>query len=203
MYRALLICLCLAAAFAVRADYRIEKMNTPAITVGGKALHVNDIFPPSAPIRWTDDRQAIVVADTDSGGRMLVVAEQFRAADAATMRDYIEKKKTPSDAKPGIEELKSVLAGRHYLLDTLAIETCVPTDSRHFFFISYPFTDHEVSKWVDNTDGTFTLHKGLFPSGGLQDNGEILVKVYFYDKTTGTVTPVCEKMTMVILPRQL
>ncbi len=202
MYRTLLICLCISVALAARADYRIVKMNTPAIAVGGRTLHVNDIFSPSAPIRWTDDRQAIVVADTDSGTRMLVVAEQFRAADASTMAQYIATL-PESGEKPDLEELKSALAGRHYLLDTLAIETSVPTDSRHFFFISYPFTNHEISKWVDNNNGTFTLHTGLFPSGGQQDNAEMHLKIYFCDRTTGAVTPVCDRMTVIVLPKQL
>lgn len=210
MPRIVTVIMCLLACLCVRADYRILYMNTPTIEIGGKTLKVKDTFRPDSKIKWTSPRQAIKVLDTETGEKRVLVADDFSKAKAQSAKaymDYVRKtKRLSTDSYAGktpIKSLASYLNDRFYLLDTLEVETGVPTDANHYFFITYLHNGQEITKAVPNNKGVFTLTPPIFSFNGSRPGREVTVKVYYYDKTVDRVTPVCTNMRVVILPKKI
>lgn len=194
------VCLC------ARAEYRILYLNTPEIEIGGKILKVHDTFKAGAPVRWTSPRQAMKVVDTDTGRRSVFVADDFSKAKATSVQGYLDGTKASAAAKPGSSPLPSLAAylnDSFYLLGSLEIETGVPTDTRHYFFISYDHGGQEIAKAVHNDNGTISFTPGVFSFNGSRPSREIKVKVYYYDKNADKVITVCDNMRIVILPGKL
>ncbi len=164
MTRLLIVILCAALGFCARADYRILFLNTPDIEIGGKALKVNDTFKDGAPIKWTSGRQAMKVVDTKTREKMVLLADDFSKANASSLEAYLARTKAESGASATapMSSLASYLNKHFYLLGSLEIETGVPTDERHYFFISYSHSGHEITKAVPNDNGTFTITPGIF-----------------------------------------
>ena len=189
-----------------QADYRILFLNTPSISIGGRTLKVNDTFSPGATIKWSSPRQAMRVADTTTGEQRTYTADEFSKLHATSLKNYLaQTKHTSVDAsgRTALEQIGSYLNDRFYILDSLNIETGVTTDDDHYFFISYKIYGDEVSRAVRNNNGTLTLTRRNFTFGGKNPEGEIDVKVYYFDKTTNKVTTVCEHMRVRILPLSL
>lgn len=202
--------LCVLVCLCVRADYRILYMNTPTIEIGGKTMKVKDTFVPDAKIKWTSPKQAIKVLDTKTGEKRVLVADDFSQAKAQSAKAYLDyvrrTKRLSTDSyigKTAIKSLASYLNDRFYLLDNLEIETGVPTDANHYFFITYVHNGQEITKAVPNDKGVFTLTPPVFSFNGSRPENEVTVKVYYYDKTADRVTPVCTNMRVVILPKKL
>jgi len=206
MTRLMLTIFCVVLCLCARADYRILFLNTPTIVIGGKALKVNDTFEAGATIKWSVARQAMKVLDTQTGERRVFVADDFSKAKASSLQAYLSKTKSLSTDGPGMSpfsSLASYLNNDFYLLDALDIETGVPTDSRHYFFITYKDKGHELTKAVPNNNGIITLTPGVFYFNGSMPSDHIRVKVYYYDKNADKVTTVCDKMNIIVLPRKI
>ena len=206
MIRLLMMAICMLACMVAHADYRILFLNTPSIVIGGKVLKVDDTFAGDAIIKWTSPKQAMRVLNTATGEQRVFVADDFSKANANSLQAYLSRTKrlsTDSAGAPAIASLAAYLNNRFYPLDRLDIATGVPTDARHYFFITYNFNGEEITKAVPNVDGTFTLTLSTFYFTGRKASDEVVVKVYYYDKDADRVTPVCENMRIVPLPTRL
>lgn len=149
-----------------RAEYRILFLNTPTINIGGKALKVNDVFSADSEVKWMSPAQAMRVADTKTGANEVFVGKEFSKAGVSTASAYHAKKRSTAASAPEqpVKSLASFLNDTFYLLDRLEIATGVPTDSNHYFFISYMHKGQELAKAVQNDNGTITLTPQLFIS---------------------------------------
>jgi len=205
MTRLLIVILCAALGFCARADYRILFLNTPDIEIGGKTLKVNDTFKDGATIKWTSGRQAMKVVDTKTREKMVLLADDFSKANASSLESYLARTKAESGASATapMSSLASYLNKHFYLLGSLEIETGVPTDDRHYFFISYSHSGHEITKAVPNDNGTFTITPGIFFFNGRLPENDVRVKVYYCDKNADKITTVCDNMRIEILPKKI
>ncbi|MCH5224668.1 MAG: caspase family protein [Muribaculaceae bacterium] len=57
----------LAFSAAGKVTYKIVRLNTPEITIGGKQLKIGDTFSDTGNIKWSDSKQAMEVKDVESG----------------------------------------------------------------------------------------------------------------------------------------
>lgn len=206
MSRLLIAILCAALAFCARADYRILFLNTPTIVIDGKVLKEKDTFKAGAAIKWTSARQAMKVHNLGTGEKLVVVADDFSKAKASSLQAYLtqEQSQTAGDAASSpMSSLSSSLNKRFYLLGSLELATGVPTDDRHYFFITFNHSGHELTKAVPNDNGTFTITPGVFFFNGRLPDNDIRVKVYYYDKNADKATAVCDNMRIVILPKKI
>lgn len=110
--------------------YQIIRLNTPSITIGGKALKKGDTFSGSSNIKWIDDTQAMEVKDTETGslykfskkvfntkGAILSVADFFLKTSKASYRDTetgISLKKSPNSNEFPERRLALVMGNSNY-----------------------------------------------------------------------------------------
>lgn len=78
-----LLSACLLFAAGGKANYKIVRLNTPTITIGGKSLKVGDVFSGTNDIQWTDARQAMEVRDVETGNLYVFSEKVFRSKGAA------------------------------------------------------------------------------------------------------------------------
>lgn len=74
------------------ATYKILRLTTPTINIGGKPLKVGDTFTGTKDINWTDQSQAMEVMDVDTHSKYKLSAKVFQTKGAVkTVMDFLLK----------------------------------------------------------------------------------------------------------------
>ncbi|MCH5221813.1 MAG: caspase family protein [Muribaculaceae bacterium] len=110
--------------------FQIMKLNTPTITIAGKALKIGDTFKDPASIKWVDDKQSMEVKDLATGalyrfsrqvlegkGESLSIKDFFLRTTKASSRDTdfkISLAESPAKAQFPDKRLALVIGNSNY-----------------------------------------------------------------------------------------
>lgn len=84
--------------------YKITRLNTPTIVIGGKTLKVGDTFDDPSTVKWSSPKQSMEVLNLATGQLNSFSQKLFRQKSVMSIKDYfIETKKTSrrDDSKIG------------------------------------------------------------------------------------------------------
>ncbi len=200
----------LAAIFAstllLKADFRIVFLNTPTISINGKELKVNDIFPEKSTIKWSSPKQAMKIVDTHSGNQRLVVAEQYQKSKAADIMSFIKGVKHLSSrgSANNVISLRNMVTDHFYFTDSISIPTTFKTDSEHFFYVSYDYEGEEINKRIHNKNGTFSISADIFTIDGKSiPPFDVKLSLYYLDLKSNTSTLITDDMYVTLVPQEL
>lgn len=86
----------LLTAFPGYADkYKITRLNTPTIVIGGKTLKVGDTFDDPSTVKWSSPKQSMEVLNLATGQLNSFSQKLFKQKSVLSIKDYfIETKKT-------------------------------------------------------------------------------------------------------------
>lgn len=173
-------------------------------------MHVGDTFAPDAHIKWTSPRQAMKAVDTTTGKAQLYVGEEFEGLGAKSLKSYIAQKKhlsTNEGAKASLREAAPEmcpgLGDRLYLIDRVEIETSAPIDANHYFFITVPRNGSDESVPVYNTRTGFAITKSMFDHADTDAEGNVTIKIWYFDKAENKVEAVNKGIAVTVLPYKL
>lgn len=187
--------------------YKIIMLNTPEISIGGNKLKLNDTFDGSGDVAWVSPRQAMKVLDVDNGTQRLIVAEQFRKSNVATIKDFLNKRNHLSTRYGQLDnapDLRNYLSDTFYLVDSLTFNTKMPTDGKRFFYVSFPYKGEEINKRVPCDNGSFTISRDLFSVDGVALTPfDTNLTVYYLDTEEGRLTLITDKLYLCVLPEEL
>lgn len=90
MKRILLILTFLASAFCYADTFKIIKLSSSPVIIGGKEKTVNSTFKDTDIITWKYDKQGMWVSDESNGGYRYFSKEAFKAAGVNTAFSYLK-----------------------------------------------------------------------------------------------------------------
>lgn len=194
---------CLAMTLAAK-DYRIVRLTTPTIEIGGKDRKNGDSFDSGEPIKWADPRQAMKVVDLSTGIQSLIVGEKAKSLKSGNLEEYLVKNRRMSsrDGMPdNIITLRAMLEKeKHFLIDTIEVATAIPTDANRFFYVSYNYNGEEINKRIANSNGHFFITHEIFTIDGRRNPPcDITLSLFYLDETTGRLSLVTEKFNVYVL----
>lgn len=115
------ICLMLLLGLTVHADdYKIERLKTPSIVIGGKTCRVGDVFSDRSTIVWGSNT-ALVARNMRTKKQHRFCSSAFRSSNAKSIEDYYLKNNRLSTREYFDYDLAQELGRTHYLVDTLRI----------------------------------------------------------------------------------
>lgn len=205
VFAALLVAAC--GSLPAEAAYRIISLNTPSISIGGKTLKKGDVFQATEKIDWSAPRQAMKVMDTESHLQKLIVKEKATSNHWNSVADYIAGERNLSSRDGNlstIPALRAHLNREFMLMDSISVQTGLPTDSDRFFFVSYTHEGEVINKQIDNTDGRFTITPAIFSIDGSPiPPVDTVLTVYYLDNSTGALTLVADRMRIFYIPDRI
>lgn len=200
---AFIFCIGLATASQAKT-YRIARLTTPTIEIGGKTVKTGDTFDSNDHISWKSPRQAMKVIDVATGLQTLLVGEKADASKSSNLEEYLIKNRRMSsrDGMPdNLLTLKSMLdKEKHFLIDTLEVATSVPTDNRHFFYVSYNHNGEEINKLIPNDNGHFFITSEIFTIDGKPiPPFDVRLSLFYIDETIQRLSLVTDKFDLYVL----
>lgn len=199
----LLALLAAATLSASAADYKILMLNTPTITIGGRQLSRGDTFSDRAVISWQSDRQAMKAMNTATLQQRLFVSADFERVKARTLGTYLSGRKHLSSRDGELSTpaaLGTYLDDTFFFTDSITIQTAMPTDAQHFFYISYPYAGETINKLIPNRDGAFTVSADIFTIDGRPiPPFETDLAVYYLDQQAEKLTLITRRMRVVLV----
>lgn len=204
MKRFSLFCLMLfLMTFVSFGQYKILYITTPEISIGGKILKVGDEFSENAPIEWTTPRQAVKVLNLSDNTQKLIVAEKYKKTDSKNLKSYLLAEQQLSTRK-GVAlstlELGLVLNDTFYLLDPVMVETKLPIDGSHFFFVTFEYNGETINKKLESQEDFLIFDNSLFSiDGNPVPPGDLEMSVWYMDLENQNRTLVTDCMTLIPL----
>ena len=130
----ILISVLMAVELALGVDanptYKITRLNTPSINIGGKQMKVGDSFSGTKNIKWTDSNQAMEVQDVSTGnyykfsekvfhqkGAIASIADFFLRTSQGSGRDLnqpMELKRSPVSSNYPEKRIALVIGNSNY-----------------------------------------------------------------------------------------
>ncbi|MDE5813162.1 MAG: hypothetical protein K2H72_02650 [Muribaculaceae bacterium] len=196
----------LASALMIKADFRIVFLNTPTVSVNGKEMKVNDVFPEKSAIKWSSPKQAMKIVDTQSGKQRLIVAEQYQKSKAADVMSFIKGVKHLSSrgSANNVVTLRNMMTDHFYFTDSISFTTDFKTDRDHFFFVSYEYEGEEINKRIHNHNGTFSISGDIFTIDGKQiPQFDVILSLHYLDLKANKSTLITDGMYVTMIPEEL
>lgn len=75
------------------AKYKIMKLSTPTIVIGGKSCMVGSVFDDTDDIKWSTDDQILCARNTNDGTYKYFAAKAFKSHNAKTAFEYLRTNK--------------------------------------------------------------------------------------------------------------
>lgn len=146
--------------------YKVLRLNHPQIYINGKQAKTGDTFDEKAIIRWTKDRQAMQVIDTNAQKRYLMVArpmekKELTALEILTRVNHLSTHDQGDEAEP-FDKLEMSIAPAYDLLDYIAIPTDITVNDTHYFRGTYEYGDARITKQLKYENGCIIIDKSLF-----------------------------------------
>lgn len=89
LFLLIFLAVCTAAVAPQRSTYKITRLSTPTITIGGKTLKKGDTFRASDRIDWADNRQTLEAKETATGKIYRLSKQVFESKSMVkTLADY-------------------------------------------------------------------------------------------------------------------
>lgn len=89
LFLLIFLAVCTAAVAPQRSTYKITRLSTPTITIGGKTLKSGDIFRSTDRIDWADNRQTLEAKETATGKIYRLSKQVFESKSMVkTLADY-------------------------------------------------------------------------------------------------------------------
>ncbi len=222
------LCIALTLMAAHARTWEIKMLNTPTITIGGKALKVGDCFDEKDPIEWSSDKQAMKVVSNDkiyvlskgllskrraktltsflTSNRSAFVNGMLIGSRDKTFDDYIISKKSASVRNDGesfpvtVEDHCALFEGDFVLLDSIAINVGWKTDESSYFEAQTTnLGEKNISFIIPAVDNVLTITRDVFSSLP-SDCNAVVLSVKYVEKAYGEVTTVTDSMNVEIVP---
>ena len=148
------------------ANYKVLRVNHPQIYINGKTAKAGDTFNNNAVIRWTKDKQAMQIIDTDSKKRYLMVAKpsekkELTALEILTRINHLSTHDNGDETEP-FDKLEMSIASAYDLYDQITIPTDITVNSTHYFRATYEYGDTHITKRLKHENGCIVIDKSLF-----------------------------------------
>lgn len=195
-----------ASTLMLNADFRIVFLNTPTVSINGKEMKVNDVFPEESTVKWNSPKQAMKVVDTQSGRQRLIVAEQYQKSKAADIMSFIKGVKHLSSrgTANNVVTLRNMVTDHFYFTDSISFPTEFKTDGNHFFYVSYDYDGEEVNKRIHNQNGTFSISGDIFTIDGKPiPPFDVRLSLYYLDLKSNQSTLITDGMYVTRIPEEL
>ena len=193
---------------AMADNYKILYLNSNHILINGKPAKVGVEFNEKAVIKWTEDRQAIKVIETNSHVRYLMVA-RLNEGNNLTPEEILTRNKhlsTHDDATTtnNIIKLKSDLEDSYDLLDVIEIPTKLIQDKSHYFLCTYQYGDTKLTKKLTNDQNALLIDKTIFMVDGKKlEPRDIILSISYVDGNPDTPIFIKKNINIVIIPEEL
>jgi len=190
---------------AMASNYKILYLNSNQILVNGKPARVGDEFNEKAIIKWSKERQAIKVIETNSYIRYLMVAKLSEGKELTAYQILTRNKhlSTHVDATTinNIVKLKSDLADGYDLLDTIEIPTKLKQDNSHYFLCTYQYGDTKLIKKLMCDKEMLVIDKSIFwVDGEKLDPRDIVISISYVDGIPETPVFIKKYIDITIIP---
>ena len=87
------------------AKFKIVKLNTPTIVIGGKTCKVGSVFDESDHVKWSDDEQVFCARNMDDGTYKYFAAKAFKSHNARTVFEYLLRTNKMSTRSGGFDQV--------------------------------------------------------------------------------------------------
>lgn len=183
----------LVAAVTLSAEeYRILKINTSYVKIGGKELRQGDVFSDTQPIEWATADEAIKAFNLSTRKTVLMVADSFKKSSSKSLADYVVYNNRMS-VRDDASETDVVI------LDSLQLSLPMPLSSRDRVDMVYMRLGKKNSIRLDvGESGDVMLTRDMFGTQGCRKLTADII--YVPDDGAGPVTLI-EKINVRVLPQ--
>ena len=191
---------------AQASNYKVLYLNCQKISINGKPVKVGATFTDKAIIKWTAERQAMKVIDTETNKRYLFVAKLAHGAeqtpyDILTRNRHLSTHDDGANTKNDILKLKTSIANEYYLMDSIELPTNLKVDSWHYFLVTYQYGDTKLTKKLGHTDKNIIIDKSIFfVDGEKLEPRDITLSISYVDGEPETPIFIKGRIGIVVIP---
>lgn len=131
-----------------------------AVSIGDSILYVGAVFSDQAVLNWKDEKQVLKVSDTETQKQYIISACRVRGKKDFSLSDYFLLAK-PLASRNGeyntLQELSSLFRDQLIIDGVLRIQTAIPQDATHFFYLACKFPCGIVNKAIETQEGVLLI----------------------------------------------
>ena len=164
---------------------------------------MGDKFSENSAINWDSPRQAIKVLNLLNDRQELIVAEKYNKMESKNLKTYFlaqNQLSTRKGAALNAMELGLILNDTYYLLDPIIVETKLPVNDTHFFFVTYEYEGESINKKLPVVGASLVFDNSLFMIDGSPiEPHDLNISVWYMDTQNQNRTLIADKMVIVPL----
>lgn len=193
------ICVCSQS----QSSYKILFLNTPSVSIGDKECKVGDTFNADEKIKWIKsiDRQVMKVINLSTQRQLIFSSEDFRKHKSNSLSSYLVQTNNLSSRDGKILnaiDLKNHLNNVFYLIDSITVETYLPTDEKHFFYATFNYNGETINKKLKRKEKSILINWGIFEIDGVAvPPKDIILQLFYLDLDTEKILKVCDEMIVI------
>lgn len=188
--------------YAGGEKFRILYLNTPTITIGGKALVTGNDFSATDIIKWGSAKQAMRIISLVTNKQLTLSASIV--SEKKSLADFFRNRKQLA-TRPGYPSslvgISNALQDTLYILDAIEIRTSVSIDSCHFFYASYIKDGNTINKRLPILkEGGFAIDRSLWVIDEIHYTpSPITVSIHYFNTIENKVTDITNGILIVPL----
>ena len=187
-------------------DFKVLYISSvDAVSIEGAVLSVGDVFSDKAVLKWKDEKQVMKASDTETQKQYIIPANSLEGKKSFSLSDFFLLAK-PLASRNGeyntLQELSSLFQGQLVIDGSLCIQTAVPQDETHYFYLACQFPCGTINKAIEPHDGVLVISvDSLFRVDGEPVEPFITESsLYYYDAGNETSTAISSGFAIVPVP---